>query len=462
MKWERDSPNALSGGKYQFRPRGCPGAPPERPSTASAPTLPHRSAPNRLANSYYRSGLFPVEPSRVSAAPDAELVEDVRHVRLDRPDRDAERGRRLAVGEAIGRHPEDLGLALGEVRKRLARQGDSRGGLDEVGHDLGGELARHRQVPVTGTADGAEQRLGGEVLRQVAGGAEADRLDEIAMLGRHRQHDDLRVGQPWRELLEELQPAHPRQVDVEQDHVGPELDGRLDRSLRRRGLADDLDVGLRDRLPDGVPNEGVVLDEHDCRRRLADSPRSGHPEDHDAAWPGMRNTIFVPSPRRLSMCTSAPMSWARSRIPTMPNVVPSIDVGSKPWPLSEIETSNVERPHTAFTRTTVASACLRTFVSASETIRMSSAPVRDGRDGSAPDVVYSVRIPDRSPKSSTTRSRLSPTVGPSEPLRIVARTALAPPRARSTASPMSVVSSFASTGKSGIWARRAWVSLASH
>ncbi len=63
-------------------------------------------------------GLAPVAPRRLGAVPDAELVEHVADVRLHRPHRDRERGRDLAVRQAVGEHTQDVPFPLAQVLDR--------------------------------------------------------------------------------------------------------------------------------------------------------------------------------------------------------------------------------------------------------------------------------------------------------------------------------------------------------
>ena len=134
--------------------------------------------------------------------------------------------------------------------------------------DLGRVLARHRQVAAAEAAHRAQQRLAGEVLREVAGGAVAHRLEQVAPIRRHGEHHDPGVGQPRRELAHRLDAAHAGQVDVEQQQVRPQLRRQLDRLLGVARLPHHFDVGGIQRLADGGSDERVVIDQQDAERRL--------------------------------------------------------------------------------------------------------------------------------------------------------------------------------------------------
>ena len=59
----------------------------------------------------------------------------------------------------------------------------------------------------------------------------------VALRVGHREHDDLRVRQARRELLEHLDAVHARQVDVEQHDVRPHRERQREGVLGRGGLA---------------------------------------------------------------------------------------------------------------------------------------------------------------------------------------------------------------------------------
>jgi len=92
----------------------------------------------------------------------------------------------------------------------------------EPSDEARGEPAGHREIAGVRCADGAEERIRHEVLRQVADRPVADRIRNVAIRRRDREHHDARVRQPRRKLPNELQPCHSRQVDVDEEHVGPD------------------------------------------------------------------------------------------------------------------------------------------------------------------------------------------------------------------------------------------------
>ena len=62
-----------------------------------------------------RSGLVPVAARGLRAVPHVQLAQDAAHVRLDRPRRDRERRRDVAIAEAVGEQAEDVPLPDGQA-----------------------------------------------------------------------------------------------------------------------------------------------------------------------------------------------------------------------------------------------------------------------------------------------------------------------------------------------------------
>ena len=112
---------------------------------------------------------------------------------------------------------------------RRARSGSSpadrppRGRLDEAPHEAGGHPPIHGQLAAQDAPHGPQERLGGQVLGQVAARPGADRLDQVAVGGGDGQHHDPRLGQSRGELADEADPVHARQVDVDEEDVRADL-----------------------------------------------------------------------------------------------------------------------------------------------------------------------------------------------------------------------------------------------
>ena len=174
-------------------------------------------------------------------------------------------------------------------------------------------------VAVVGGADRAHELGGLDVLEQVAGGAGAQRGEELVVVAEARQHDDPRA----RALAQALQRAdavEPRHHEVEQDHVGVGARGGVDRGLAVAGLGDDLDVVLEvEERAQALAHDRVVVGEQD-----ADHARHLQPDGRAGAE------------RRGRPCSVPPSSVARSSIDVSPSRWPrtSGPAGSKPQPSS--------------------------------------------------------------------------------------------------------------------------------
>ena len=151
-------------------------------------------------------------------------------------------------------------------------------GGDESPDQAGGHPRRHREVAVPGGAHPGRQLLRAQVLGEVPHRTVADGLHHVAVGARDREHHDAGLGQARRKLPDQLDAAHPRQVDVHEHDVRPRLEGKVQCLLGARRLRDQLHVRRRDGLPHRGSNKGVVVDEHDPQlprgRPLGHVPRS--------------------------------------------------------------------------------------------------------------------------------------------------------------------------------------------
>lgn len=124
------------------------------------------------------------------AVPDAELAEDVRHVRLHRRLTEVEPACDLRVRQSRGELLEDLAFAVGEqvelgCRRRRGRRG-AHGAFDDATGHLGGE----QTVAVREGGDGVDEllRLGG--LEEEAPGARSKGVEEEVVAVEGREHED--------------------------------------------------------------------------------------------------------------------------------------------------------------------------------------------------------------------------------------------------------------------------------
>src|SRR4051812_23043377 len=131
-------------------------------------------------------------PRQLDAVAHAELLEDVRAVRLDRLLADREDLGDLAVRVALRDELHDLLLARGErvLDERLARAGALGVVADEsaLGARVEERLAAHRR------AARLDEVAVGHGLEDVARGARLEGLEEVALVVVHREDQHAQVG----------------------------------------------------------------------------------------------------------------------------------------------------------------------------------------------------------------------------------------------------------------------------
>src|SRR5919201_4718867 len=108
--------------------------------------------------------------------------------------------------------------------------------------------------------DDALRRLG---LHQVARRAGTDRSQEVLVGPGRREHDALasrrRLAQPG----ERVEPAHARHREIEQDEIGEQGAGRLDRIGAVGRLADDAEAVLLQQRRERAAGQGMVVHDQD-------------------------------------------------------------------------------------------------------------------------------------------------------------------------------------------------------
>ena len=110
------------------------------------------------------------------------------------------------------------------------------------------------------------------VFEQIAARAVLKRLEHVVLVGFDGEHDDLRVGHVPEDPPRRLDPVHLGHADVEQDQIGFELAGELDRLGPIRCFGHHLE--LRPALDEAAHRltiEHLVIDEQDPRRRIPHS-----------------------------------------------------------------------------------------------------------------------------------------------------------------------------------------------
>jgi hypothetical protein len=157
-----------------------------------------------------------------------ELVEDVADVELDGVLRHPQPLGELAVGgDALHHQLEHLELALGE-RVGVALGHRLAAAASEGMQYLARQLGRQRRLAEQQTTQEVDEPVGLQVLEQVALGAALEGFEEVGVLGRGGEHDDLGLRARLEELRDRVEPAHLRHRQVHQHDVGLEPDGEVD------------------------------------------------------------------------------------------------------------------------------------------------------------------------------------------------------------------------------------------
>src|SRR5712691_1604529 len=304
----------------------------------------HTHPPNGARWSEALSGVDEARTDRVARQLDAvahpEFLDDVRAVAVHRLLADDQRlGDRLAR-VALGHELEDLRLpgrqGAGGERLPVSRPSDplTHALADRVGAD-------ERRAPGGGAARLDEVAVDGG-LQHVAARSRVHRLEQVLLVGVHREHEDLEPGLAARELAGGLEAGHPRHGDVEDD----ELDVLLERAADRLGavvrFGHDFEVGLGieneaqaaadDRVVVGEEDPGLEPGAHGPVTTPAE-PRSGadrarrkgqrvrRPSSRvreRAVSPSNSSTTWVPPRGPGSSRKRASIARARSRMPRMP------------------------------------------------------------------------------------------------------------------------------------------------
>src|SRR5436309_4279539 len=300
---------------------------------------------------------FAGDRDRLRAILGAQLVEQRGHVELHRAFGDPQLVRDLLVRLPLGHQADHFAFAL---RQALSRSEDVR---------------RHARVevriPVGNHFDRALDLFDRRALQQISFRARAHRAFDIFLRVVRGEHQN-RSPQP----LDRIEPAHPRQLEIEKDDVGVHT---IDRFFGRRHTSRDLEFTL-ERSNQSLTDDGLIVDDRDARHTFT--------------------TIFVPLPRPDVMRSDLPAMRARSRMPSMPCRSAGMRRTSNPTPSSSTASVACFALQASDTRTLLALACWRTLVSACSAMRYNSASTGSAR-AQLPRGSKVTRIPDSDVNSRT-------------------------------------------------------------
>src|SRR5829696_9381620 len=125
--------------------------------------------------------------------------------------------------------------------------------------------ARQRGLPGGRPVEEVDEALGRLGLQEVAGGSTADRSEQVRLVAGCRQHDDLAARGLLPEARQCVEPVQAGHRQVEQDHVGLQLERELDRLASVAGLPDDVEAVPAEQRGEPIAGQRVVVDEEDAR-----------------------------------------------------------------------------------------------------------------------------------------------------------------------------------------------------
>jgi signal transduction histidine kinase len=183
-----------------------------------------------------------------------------------RPDgvlRDEETLRDLVGPEMLVQQEQHLDLASGEHARDLLGDAVQAASLAHAVEQPARDPAGERGLAPGDTAEERRdlfRRLG---LQQVARGTGPDGGQQVLLGVGRREDDDLAVRRLLSDARERGEPVHARHGQVEKDEVGLEPLRSRDRVLAVRRVADDLEALLREQGGEGIPGQGMVVDQQD-------------------------------------------------------------------------------------------------------------------------------------------------------------------------------------------------------
>src|SRR6188768_1277018 len=158
---------------------------------------------------------------------------------------------------------QHLDLAGGEpVGDRVGDRAATSAFADLV-EQAAGDGARERGLAVRDPTQELDDPTGRLALEQVAGGARADRGEQVLLGARGGEDHDLRVGRDLAQPRQRAEAVELGHRQVEEDEVGLEALGLDDRLVAVRGFADHVELVLLEQGGERLARERVVVDEQD-------------------------------------------------------------------------------------------------------------------------------------------------------------------------------------------------------
>ena len=159
-------------------------------------------------------------------------------------------------------HAAVVAVGPGVVHLVVVEQLRAAGGHD--GNPLDGQDVLDRAF--LQTLDDAREPVGVDRLQEIVERLDGERIDGVPLVRGH-EHDGGRVGALAHEGCR-LDAAQPRHLDVEEDDVGREVAGEIERLPRAGRLADDMHSGLAgEQVRQLRPRRRFVVDEQRADHR---------------------------------------------------------------------------------------------------------------------------------------------------------------------------------------------------
>jgi hypothetical protein len=178
--------------------------------------------------------------------------------------RDEEPRRDLVRAQVAVEEQQHLELARAQHLRDRLRHLLAAAALTHLVEQPARNRARERRLALRDAAQERHDPVRRLALQQVAGGAAADRAEEVALVLRRRQHDDLRLRRGLAQPRQRREPVHLGHREVEQDQVRLELARGRDRLLPARRLADHVEPVLGEQPRERLACQRVVVDDEDA------------------------------------------------------------------------------------------------------------------------------------------------------------------------------------------------------
>jgi signal transduction histidine kinase len=174
----------------------------------------------------------------------------------------------LVRAEVLVEEEQHLDLARGEHARDRFGDAVEPAALAHAVEQPPRDTARERCLASRDAAQEGRDLLRRLGLEQVAGGAGADRPEEVLLRVRRGQDDHFGLGRLLADAGERGEAVHPGHREIEEHEVGLEALRGVDRLLAAGSVAHDFEALLREEGGEGITRERMVVHEQDALRHL--------------------------------------------------------------------------------------------------------------------------------------------------------------------------------------------------